>query len=80
MFKIKYYIIEHEDININFGESLFIVKAENKKQAFDYFWKEMGYDNQEVEDGYVPYYKKDFNVYEVDKRMKEDNSRLVVLY
>lgn len=46
---------------------MFLVKAKNKKEAFNKFWNKMNYNNQEVKDGYVPHYKKDFVVNEIDE-------------
>jgi len=59
---MKYYIIEDNNGDYN---NLFVVKANNKKEAFSKFWKFMNYDNQVTPEGYVPHRKKDFEVMEI---------------
>jgi hypothetical protein len=76
---MNYYIVEdiHGDWN-----KLFLVKANNKKEALDIVWKRMSYDKQESENisGYKPKYKKEFNVKTVDELcLEEDNNNCTIL-
>jgi hypothetical protein len=75
---MNYYIVEdtHGDWN-----KLFLVKANNKKEALDIVWKRMNYDNQESESisGYKPKYKNEFTVKTVDELFLEDNCKNCVI-
>jgi hypothetical protein len=66
---MKYYIIEDTNGDWN---NIFVVKANNKKEALSKLWENMDYDNQEVVDGYVPHYKKDFTIDELDEIFEND--------
>jgi hypothetical protein len=66
---MKYYILEDSNGDWN---NIFAVKANNKKEALSKLWENMGYDNQEVKAGYVPHYKKDFVVNELDNLFEND--------
>lgn len=70
---MKYYIIEDTTCSIGDYNSHILVKATNKKDALGKMWIALGYDNQEqdIENGYKPHYKKEFSVKDIDSWFNE---------
>lgn len=71
---MKYYIIADTTCSIGDYNSHILVKATNKKDALGKMWIALGYDNQEqdIENGYKPHYKKEFIVTELDKYFEKE--------
>lgn len=82
---MKYYIVEDTTAMISSWNSHILVRANNKKEALEKMWIALGYYNQkkDIERGYKPYYKKEFEVTELDRwfeKMKYRSSDVAVIH
>lgn len=82
---MKYYIVKDTTAMISSWNSHILVRANNKKEALDKMWIVLGYYNQkkDIERGYKPHYKKEFEVTELDRwfeKMKYRSSDVAVIH